>query len=396
MSGVEQFDVRAAINRFISDEHRESMQLPWLTSAQRKETKQVVDEHDELTCVSYGFGQERRLHVFKGKQNEGASEDSSTKATTDRSAQSTNQPSYSVKNTFVDDWADAERQSEDVLFRSTPAQLSSIRKSTLSAESQEEDVIAEIPAIDTCKDRVTVRGQSEDFRLPDGLRVENTFICGGEVEDADDRVVQSMPHGMFRQALLEEKKFQDTHDVIEEPLAEGDANGYLTDEELVDEQPPLSHTTSAIQFSTPAPVSRPELAVQASLTAFKPGDSVLIRGLTRLPAFNGLVGVVESVDHTIGRYKVMFANPVNGQRFAKVRAENLQPALMLGPSQERLVPEQSPYGTPATNSYFTPIEANNMEWGPLSTETSSFGGLRTSHNSHSWGQGAFSPVCAAR
>merc|ERR1719188_1214532 len=61
---------------------------------------------------------------------------------------------------------------------------------------------------------------------------------------------------------------------------------------------------------------------------FSPGDDVVIDGLIKCPAFNGLSGKVESLDEQTGRYNVLLPMEEGcaGQRFAKVKGENLRPA----------------------------------------------------------------------
>jgi hypothetical protein len=53
------------------------------------------------------------------------------------------------------------------------------------------------------------------------------------------------------------------------------------------------------------------------------GSQVVIQGLVKLPTFNGLVGVVHSLDEETGRYDVLLACPSGGQQWTKVKYENL-------------------------------------------------------------------------
>jgi len=69
-----------------------------MTAAQRKMSKKLLEQYPELQCVSYGFGAERLLHLFKacttaGRQEEASQDNRGLKA-----------PAVSVKNTFIDDW----------------------------------------------------------------------------------------------------------------------------------------------------------------------------------------------------------------------------------------------------------------------------------------------------
>jgi hypothetical protein len=93
-------DLEAEIARFLSDSNRQSLVLPTsLTPEQRKEARSMVSQHPELSCESYGFASDRRLHLFKKS------------ATT----------CIRVKNTFVDGLATVDDENEAIVFRSMPA-----------------------------------------------------------------------------------------------------------------------------------------------------------------------------------------------------------------------------------------------------------------------------------
>merc|ERR1711924_65131 len=51
------------------------------------------------------------------------------------------------------------------------------------------------------------------------------------------------------------------------------------------------------------------------------GADVVIEGLSKFPAFNGVCGRVQSFDEQSGRYTIMFPSLVCGHQFAKVIAE---------------------------------------------------------------------------
>merc|ERR1712014_507573 len=108
----------------------------------------------------------------------------------------------------------------------------------------------------------------------------------GDVEDAkaDDREVQSMPHGMF---------------------------GHYLKTEMDQQQPAKSNTLSVNSVALNAPV-------------FAPGTVVIIDGLQKLPAFNGSTGAVQSYDQESGRYNIALATPASGQRCAKVKPEHVK------------------------------------------------------------------------
>lgn len=61
-------DIEAAIEAFAKDTSREALELPTGLSAERRRTaKAFVDRQSGLTCESFGFGAERRVHVFRKK-----------------------------------------------------------------------------------------------------------------------------------------------------------------------------------------------------------------------------------------------------------------------------------------------------------------------------------------
>jgi len=60
-----ELNIDELIAEFLADEVRSSLELPHMTTGQRKQTKKVLDRHPEITCESYGFGPERQLHLFK-------------------------------------------------------------------------------------------------------------------------------------------------------------------------------------------------------------------------------------------------------------------------------------------------------------------------------------------
>jgi len=120
-------------------------------------------------------------------------------------------------------------------------------------------------------------------RLPPGLELEvqNTFIHYKN-PPVNERAVQSMPHSMFRQCLLME---------------------------TLSDQPQKEQLQS----------DRPEESF--SLTA---STEVVIEGLSKFPAFNGLQGTLQSLDEQTGRYTILLKSPVCGHKTAKVKRENFR------------------------------------------------------------------------
>jgi len=65
----------------------------------------------------------------------------------------------------------------------------------------------------------------------------------------------------------------------------------------------------------------------------------------KLPAFNGLSGVVQSWDEETRRYNVLLCSAVNGRQWAKLKADNLRPAVPPPPLYDAAVPTPLPGGS---------------------------------------------------
>jgi len=154
----------------------------------------------------------------------------------------------------------------------------------------------------------SIGGQQISECTPQCVSVKNTFIddwIDADNSPADERIVQSMPHNMFGQCLSAQ------------------LSGY---------SPPQKNGNDLADLTT----SNKDAACEVShlvggtleeeeLIAL--GTEVVIDGLVKAPSFNGAYGVVQSWDAETGRYDVLLASPAaNGQRWAKVKGENLQQA----------------------------------------------------------------------
>lgn len=277
-------DLEAMINTFLADSSVASLQLPQsLTADERKEARRLVDQHPQLKCESYGFGEERRLHVFK-KVDQG----------------------FRIKNTFIDDWEGAEREAP--AFRSMPA--GSMPENLLERTLQRCGLGGRSPEVLAPTQEVPESSPShmcsavELPPLPEGFQVRNTFIHIESVPTVE-RIVQSMPHGMFRQCL---------------------------EAELSAQSPPgpaaVAPKASAPVPATPAP-SGPPTGLPSDDMALLPGTEVTIQNLVKLPDFNGLLGIVQSFDAESGRYDVLLDGPAGqcGWRWVKVKGENCRPRM---------------------------------------------------------------------
>merc|ERR1712151_414155 len=70
------------------------------------------------------------------------------------------------------------------------------------------------------------------------------------------------------------------------------------------------------------------------------GTLVVIIGLQKFPAFNGLKGTVQSFDQESQRYNILLAVPASGHQWAKVKLENIEvlPLALTAPIASSLVP----------------------------------------------------------
>lgn len=220
------FDASSAIAEFLADPELTSLELPHMTTGQRKNVKSLLEQYPELRCESFGFGAERRLHLFKAG---------------------------------------------------------------CAVDPQQQDLSA------------TDNAHVLSAQLP----VRNTFIQFGA--RVDERVVQSMPHGMFRQGVQAELR-----------AAQADK---------VDKAPVMADKTDCSIPTTPAsepeaePMACPPIAQCMPLSI---GALVVVEGLTKLPAFNGLSAVVQGFDELSGRYSIMLVSANGGCQQAKVKEENLR------------------------------------------------------------------------
>lgn len=248
-------DMESMIAEFLADVACATLELPQMTTGQRKQVKKVVDGHHDLRCESYGLGQERRLHLFK------KASESIDKLSESRLPLGAQFDLPSIVNCSRPDCSPPDCSTRASSSTSTPSPGSPVL------------TFSEMPfPADSLSD----------------LQVRNTFIHFDDMS-ADQRAVQSMPHNMFAQCLLAES--------VGEPAAAASA--------------------------APSPAAAPVAEVAECLAR---GSEVIIVGLTKLPAFNGLHGVVKSFDEESGRYSILFA-PTEGskmQKLAKVKGENLR------------------------------------------------------------------------
>jgi hypothetical protein len=118
------------------------------------------------------------------------------------------------------------------------------------------------------------------------VNVRNTFI-NLETTSIDERTVQSMPHGMFGKCMLAE-------------MSQNDCVG----KSIVEEKTLSSEVT-------------------LDKIAFSVGTLVIVDGLVKAPAFNGLTAVVQGFDEASERYRILIGSNGRSQQ-AMVKEENLK------------------------------------------------------------------------
>jgi hypothetical protein len=173
------FDVQAMIAQLLSDTRCNSVELPkWLTPAERKLARSIVDQHPELKSESYGFGADRRCHLFK------------------RSATT----SIRVKNTFIDGWdaADSSTENEEpIIVRSMPDKL--IDKIHKSGNG-----VIKLPPL---RPLTLPCPSGHDSDATSSTDVDADISClspvSGTLSDnkADDQKAVTVPPGVFRYAV---------------------------------------------------------------------------------------------------------------------------------------------------------------------------------------------------
>jgi hypothetical protein len=250
------FDASAMIAEFSTDPSQTSLELPHMTTGQRKSTKELLEQYPELRCDSYGFGPERRLHLFKANHSE-------------------------LTETIQSSWANE-----------TPTSIA------LSGEAPKRSGSGMNPAL----------------VLPlthENLQIRNTFIHISETLP-DERVVQSMPHGMFKQCLRSEAADACKGKCMQRQSTALEAckGTFFCD-------------TPTSAGDTPN-LSESELDWERAGQSSKLGVGTLVQvdGLVKLPTYNGCSAVVQGWDDATGRYNILIASP-SGLQQAKIKEENL-------------------------------------------------------------------------
>lgn len=296
-AALEMRDSEAMISEFAADNARSTMVLPHMTTGQRKDVKKTLERYPELKCESYGFGQDRKLYLFKNSGRSSPRQDmrnaNACALTPPERSEGEVELLRSLNANACPLISAAPEKTTLQCFMDGPVcklDLSSIKDAANGAyelgQASCADGSTDVPS--SCASPISTfrRGLPWNVPMPPGLEVQNTFIHY-KGPAADQRQVQSMPHCMFRQCLMEEA---------------------------------LSSQPQKVQISGVGD----DMAAPLSGMFLTAGTEVVIEGLSKCPAFNGLRGTLQSLDEESGRYNILLATPSQGHKSAKVKRENFR------------------------------------------------------------------------
>jgi len=296
-------DVNVSIAEFAADATRLSLELPHMTTGQRKHTKTLLESYSELKCESYGLGQERRLHLFRVAAGSPAIDDLvSMEAVKESEAAST--------QNVVAAPAPCKNAVQCVMGGPVSTlELGSLKEGADESEHASFTDASTTPPSPCRSDSSSPSTARSDlpawFRLPPGLELEvqNTFIHFKN-PSTSQRAVQSMPHNMFRQCLF----------------AEAVKKQYEKEEEFEKTQ-----MSELVDKSAAPPMDAFPTEGRDENSCITIGTEVVIVGLSKAPAFNGVTGMLQSFDEQSGRFNILLSSAVGGHKLAKVKRENIHP-----------------------------------------------------------------------
>jgi len=334
-----------------------------LSSDERKFVKQVADRL-RLPSQSFGMGSDRCIHIFRPAPLLAPQPEAFELV------------EYSVKNTFIDGPMDPQQAAVGPQSLSMPADAF---QKCLAGEIASSAVVP-IDSLETVNEspsssRSDTQSVAESF---DSVReiysFKNTFVHFEEAdskENADPRIIQSMPAGKFAESLQEEMAaaeckakaslrplalceqalqseaavemvFPQTPDADAATFQAASLAGmggprldwlHSSAATVWHPAPPMCAPTAvAAPVAMPPAWWRPAAPTTNSSPILLPMTSVVVSGLTSQPGFNGLRGVISSFDAESGRYSVLLEVGAGQQRMAKLKHENLvlqgQPAVL--------------------------------------------------------------------
>jgi len=297
--GEEPLDLEAVIADFANDSSQDFLVLPAsLSPDERLNCKSLVGRYETLDCKSIGFGAERSLHIFRRRGSK------DTSSTNSDAIQSTAAPDVKlkVKNTFIHAWLDendGKLHSSGAIIRTCPADFRHVLES-IGSLSQPMKSDGDVDFDGTSCSTAVERPLS-----PDPFEHDAPCLIANVSCPAETQLKPTMPTGM-----------------------EGNRPTALSDDSLA--KPDCQSQAPREQHLLP-----PELLAQnlpppptspVSVAPLQQGTEVEIDGLVQQPAFNGLVGVVQSWDPEMRRYDVLLSAMPDGsgQRRTKLKRENLR------------------------------------------------------------------------
>jgi hypothetical protein len=264
VTSLELADLEAALADLLHDSSRMSVELPPMSSEQRLQARKQVEQFAGLTCESYGFGEERKLHIFKKMQSE-----------CDKSS-----GSCAPESTAKCDEVNADLVSDGSVRCVMDGPVCKLDLTAVGANTDASTIAASSCASDGSP-ASTFRESEPKFLAPPGFDLCASRCAHSKQYRADPRVIQSMPHSMFSQHLRDEATAREL-----------EVDSFARSSEEID--------------------------------SVVPGAQVIIYRLSRCAAFNGLTGTLQSVDEQSGLFTVVLSFPAHGQKTVKVKRQNFR------------------------------------------------------------------------
>jgi hypothetical protein len=385
------FTIEEQVKSFASGAASEYAFPAELTAQERKLVKKMAEKFGLPSC-SYGMGGERRIHIFRP------------------TAQVLQPVEYSVKNTFVDSIETPPSPLPGPAHQSMPvggfqehiaAEEAAAPKELNATLVEKLDVMLGKACNTKDSPRLSQSGgstaDSESVSSDPAFSIKNTFVHfeTDSDENADPRIIQSMPSGKFAESVAAEQQAGSSEGkrsrnnrpvpIADEPEVDTEresallfpatpnAEGHITaldDVPALDNMaahiahqwvsppatmlepsitilPPALWKPSAAQILIDSPITRkqeeqPQGAAQAQMSGpsaqsaplLPPGTPVMVSGLASQPTYNGLHGLVVDFDSRHSRYDIVIEIGPHAQKsVVKVKPCNLTIVQQLLPPQ---------------------------------------------------------------
>jgi len=202
------FDVASAIAEFVVDAERNSLELPHMTTGERKHAKQLLEKYPQLRCESYGFGSERQLHLFK----KAASPETASRLPFGGNLSNNREVSFpvhgdlKVRNTFIH-YGDAPADKRAVqsmphgMFRQCIL-TECVQKSMACEEEYPDSVFPPTPTSDAEADPIDYIVNEQTFKLCVGALVVVEGLVKAPAFNGRSAVVQGWDEATGRYSIL--------------------------------------------------------------------------------------------------------------------------------------------------------------------------------------------------